>query len=114
MAEAPEIINIPDNDNSGASHPGPRNLVSAEEYAEGLDNIILQFKEALLGDRKDTLLSAVNSLKRKMTTQFKQMQLADVEVVIRTIKDPRCLTLHQSMEIGQVVETDPNEDIPTG
>ena len=114
MAEAPEIINIPDDNNGGTPHPGPRNPVSAEEYVEGLNNIILQFKEAVLEDRKDALLSVVNSLKRKMTAQFEQMQLADVDMVMRMIKDPRCLTLHQSMEMGQVVEMDPDEDIPTG
>ena len=114
MAEAPEIINVPDNNNSGAPHPGLRNPVSAEEYAEGLNNIILQFKEAVLEDRKDTLLSAVNLLKRKMTGQFEQMWPADVDMVMRTIKDPRCLMLRQSMEMDQVVEMDPDEDIPTG
>ena len=114
MAEAPEIINIPDDNDGGTPHPGQRNLVSAEEYTEGINNIILQFKEAALEDRKDALLSVVNSLKRKMTAQFKQMWLADIDTVMRTIKDPRCLTLHQSMDRGQVVETDPDKDIPTG
>ena len=113
MAEAPEIINVPDDDDGHTPCPGPRNLVSAEEYAEGLNNIILQFKEAVLEDRKDTLLSVVNLLKRKMTAQFEQMRLVDVDVVMRMIKDPRCLTLHQSMKMGQVVEMDPNKDIPT-
>ena len=73
MVEAPEIINIPDDDDGGAPCVGPRNLVSAEEYTKSLDNIILQFKEAVLEDRKDALLAVVNSLKRKMTTQFEQM-----------------------------------------
>ena len=73
MAKAPEIINVPDDDNDRSHHHGPRNPVSAKEYAEGLNNIILLFKEAVLEDRKDTLLSAVNSLKGKMVAQFEQM-----------------------------------------
>ena len=63
MAKAPEIINVPDNDNDESHHPSPRNPVSAEEYAEGFDNIFLLFKEAVLEDRKDALLSVVNSLR---------------------------------------------------
>ena len=39
---------------------------------------------------------------------------ADVEVVMRTIKDTRCLTLRQSMEADQVTEMDPDDDIPLG
>ena len=73
MAEAPEIINVPDDDDDGSHCPGPRNPVSAEEYAEGLNNIFLLFKEAVLEDRKDTLLSVINSLNRKITAQFEQM-----------------------------------------
>ena len=85
MAEAPKIINVPDDDDDGSYHPGPRNPVSAKEYAEGLNNIILLFKEAVLEDRKDTLLSVVKSLERKMTEQFEQMRPVDVDVIMRTI-----------------------------
>ena len=56
----------------------------------------------------------VNSLKRCITAQFEQMCPADVEVVMRTIKDMRCLTLRQSMEADQVTEMDPDDDIPSG
>ena len=55
MAEATDVIKVP-NDDEGAYHPGPKNPVSAEEYTEGLDNIMLQFKESVLEDCKDALL----------------------------------------------------------
>ena len=113
MAKATDVITVPDDD-KGAYCPRPKNPISAEEYAEGLDNIILQFKESVLEDCKDVLLSMVNSMKRCITTQFEQMCLADVEVVMRTIKDMRCLTLRQNMEVDQVTETDPDDDIPSG
>ena len=75
---------------------------------------MLQFKESVLEDHKDELLSMVNSLKRCITTQFEQMHPADMEVVMRTIKDTRCLTLRQSMGADQVAKTDPDDDIPLG
>ena len=113
MAEATDVITVPDYD-EGAYRPGPKNPISAQEYAEGLDNIILQFKESVLEDCKDALLSMVNSLKRCITTQLEQMHPADMEVVMRTIKDTRCLTLRQSMEADQVTKMDPDDDIPLG
>ena len=113
MVEATDIITVPDAD-EGAYHPRPKNPISVEEYAEVLDNIILQFKESVLEDHKDVMLSMVNSLKRSITTQFKHICPADVEVVMRTVKDTRCLTLRQSMEADQVHETDPDGNIPSG
>ena len=114
MAEATDVITVPDDD-KGAYHPQPKNPISVEEYTEGLVNIMLQFKESVLEDHKDALLSMVNSLKRCITTQFKQMcTWLTLEVVMRTIKDTRCLTLRQSMEVDQVTEMDPDDDIPSG
>ena len=113
MVEATDVITVPDDD-EGAYHPGPKNPISAEEYAEGLDNIMLQFKESVLEDHKDVLLSMVNSLSRHITTQFEQMCPADMEVVMRTIKDTRCLTLRWSMEVDQVTKTDPDDNILSG
>ena len=113
MVEATDIITVPDDD-EGAYHPRPKNPISVEEYAEGLDNIILQFKESVLEDHKDALLSMVNTLKRCITAQFEQMCPADMEVVMRTIKDMRCLTLRQSIEADQVTKMDPDDDIPLG
>ena len=113
MAEAPEIMTVPDDDDD-IHWPGPCNQISADEYVESLDNIVLQFKESVLEDQKDALLSAVNSLKCKMMAQFEQMCPVYVEIVMQMIKDTRCLTLRQSMESVQVAETNPDEEIPTG
>ena len=73
---------------------GPCNLISADEYANTLDNIILQFKESVMEDQKDALLSAVNALKHRMTAQLKQMCPANVKIVMHTMcMHTRCLTL---------------------
>ena len=94
MATAPKIVTIPDDDNDGAPpRQGPCNPAIAEEYAANLKNIILQFKESVMEDHNDALLSAVNALKRWMCAQFEQMNPADVEIVMQMINDTRCLTL---------------------
>ena len=66
MAETPEIVTILDDDDGTDARQRPRNIVTAEEYASSLDDIILQFKEAVMDDQKDALLSAVDALKRRM------------------------------------------------
>ena len=63
---------------------------------------------------KDALLVTVNALKCKMTAMFELMCPTNVNVVLHTIKDTRCLSLHQSLEAGSVIETDTDEDILSG
>ena len=65
-------------------------------------------------DRKGALLLTVKALKCKMTAMFEQMHPADVDLVLRTIKNTRYLSLYQSLESGTVMETDPDEDILFG
>ena len=69
MAEAPEIVTMPDKEEGPERH-GPCNLVTADEYTESLDEVMLHFKESVMEDRKDALLVTVNALKCKMTLLF--------------------------------------------
>ena len=72
------------------------------------------FRDLIREDRRDALKVMVKAFKRKMSSQFKEMKNTDVEVILKCIKDTSCLTLQQSLEEGQVTETDPDEDIPEG
>ena len=49
MAEAPEVVTIQDEEDE-QERRGPHNLITADEYAQSLDNIMLQFKELILED----------------------------------------------------------------
>ena len=49
MAEAPEVVTIPDEEDE-QERRGPHNLITADEYTQSLDNIMLQFKELVLED----------------------------------------------------------------
>ena len=93
MAEAPEVVTIPDDDDGNDIRQGPQNIVSVEEYATSLDDIMLHLKELVMEHCKDTLLMTINILKRRMLAQFEQMRPADIEIMMRSIKDTRCLSL---------------------
>ena len=113
MAEAPEVVTIQDEEDEQEMR-GPHNPVTADEYTQCLDDIMLQFKELVLEDQKDALLVTINTLKWNMMAIFEQMRPADVDIVLQTIKDMRCLSFQQMMESDTVLETDPDDDVPTG
>ena len=49
MAEAPEVVTIQDEEDE-QERRGPHNLITADEYTQSLDDIMLQFKELVLED----------------------------------------------------------------
>ena len=73
MAEAPEVVTIQDEEDE-QERRSPYNPIMADEYAQSLDNIMLQFKELVLEDRKDVLLVTINALTQKMMAIFEQMR----------------------------------------
>ena len=113
MAEAPEVVTIQDEEDE-QERRGPCNPITADEYTQSLDDIMLQFKELVLEDWKDVLLVTINALKWKMMAIFEQMRPVDVDIVLQTVKDMRCLSLWQMMESDMELKTDPDDDVPTG
>ena len=93
MTTPSDVMLIEDDSGEEEVRAGLRNIISAEEYAVGLDKTVQHLKDSLHEDQKDTLLMMINGLKRRMAVQFKQMRPADAEVVLHMIKDMRCLAL---------------------
>ena len=96
MAEKePEVVQIDDDDDDveELQAKGPRNCHLAEEYARTLDEAMEDFRDLIREDRKDALKVMVKALKRKMTSQFEEMKNADIEVILKCVKDTSCLTL---------------------
>ena len=79
-----------------------------------IEKIFDDFRDLLKEDCKDALVVTVWALKRHMVKSWDQMTATDVDVVIHTIHEPSCVTLHQSLEEGRVTVVDPDEDMPTG
>ena len=48
-----------------------------------------------------------------MVNSWENMAGTEVDAVMRTIQEPSCVMLHQSLEEGTVIAVDP-EDVPTG
>ena len=59
MTTPSNVVLIEDDGGEEEVRAGPRNIVPAEEYVVGLDEIVQHFKDSLHEDQKDTLLVMV-------------------------------------------------------
>ena len=87
-------------------------------YHEKVDTVFEMFSELLTNDVKDALQKTVTSLKKVMAKHWIGMAEADVNNIVnnivKTIRDPSCLHLHQFLSTGGIAVTEPASDIPEG
>ena len=108
-----ETITIPDNSADDWPLGGPQNLREAEAYVEKVSQIFEDLGELLHKDNKDALPSTIHRLKRHMECHWEQMKNADVDTMVKAIKDPACLHLRQHLTPGGVEVQEPATEVPT-
>ena len=91
---------------------GPQNPVEAQSYRDKLNAIMNTFSNLLADDWKDTLRSAIMSLKKLMVKHWRQMAKANVDVVLKSIHDSSCVFLHQHLTTEGVNVAEPATDVP--
>ena len=74
----------------------------------------MTFSDLLVDDRKDALRSTITSLKKLMAKHWHQMLEADIEVIMKSIHNPRCVYLCQHLTTKGVGVTEPSIEIPEG
>ena len=72
------------------------------------------FSELLTNDVKGALQKMVTSLKKIMAKHWVGMAEADMNNVVKTVRDPSCIHLHQFLSTGGIAVTEPASDIPEG
>ena len=72
----------------------PQNPEEVRSYHEKVNTVFEMFGELLTSDVKDALQKTVTSLKKVMVKQWGGMTEADVNNVVKTIRDLSCLHLH--------------------
>ena len=70
------------------------------------------FGELLTSDVKDALQKMVTSLKKVMVKHWGGMAEADMNNVVKTIRDPSCLHLRQFLVTGGIAVTELASDVP--
>ena len=111
--ERAEIITIPDDPSDDWPSGGPQNLREAEAYTEKVNQIFENLGELLHEDNKDVLPSTICRLKKHMEHHWEQMKNADMDTVVRAIKDLACLHLRQHLTPGGVEVQEPATEVPT-
>ena len=92
----------------------PQNPKEARSYCEKVDIVFKTFGELLTSDVKDALQKTVTSLKKVMVKHWGGMAEVDVNNIVKTIRDPSCLHLHQFLLTGSIAITEPASDVPEG
>ena len=114
MASRDAPIEVSDEEEDQLVGARPQNPEEVRSYREKVDVVFETFGELLTGDVKDALQKTVASLKKVMVKHWGGMAEADVNNVVKTIRDPSCLHLHQFLVTGGIVVTELASDIPKG
>ena len=114
IASKDKPIEVSDEEEQQLVRAGPQNPEEARSYQEKVDTVFVTFGELLAGDIKDALQKTVTSLKRVMVKHWGGMAEADVSNVVKTIRDPSCLHLHQFLVTGSIEVMELASDVPEG
>ena len=107
------MIDLLDEEEEGWPDAGAQNLEEAQQYVDKINNIFDHLSELIHEDKKDALGMTIRNFKKWIVKQWATMGDADVDVVLRTIKDPTAVYLQQHLTRGGVNVFDPPEDIPS-
>ena len=92
----------------------PQNPEEVRSYCEKVDTIFETFSELLTNDVKDALQKMVTYFKKVITKHWIGMAEADVNNIMKTIRDLSCLHHCQFLSTGSVTVTEKASDIPEG
>ena len=93
---------------------GAQNPEEAEQYTERINNVFDHLSELIHQDTKMALGQTIQNFKKIVVRQWAAMGDADVDVILKTIKDPTAVYLRQHLTSGGVEVVDPPEEVPTG
>ena len=93
---------------------GAQNVKEAERYVEKINNVFDHLSTLIHEDTKTALGQTIQNFKKIVQRQWETMGDADVDVVLRTIKDPTAVYLWQHLTRGGIEVVDPPEEMTTG
>ena len=114
MASKNEPVEVSNEEEEQLVGAGPQNPEEVRSYWKKVNAVLNTFGELLTGDVKDALQKMVASLKKVMVKHWGGVAEVDVSNVVKTIRDPSCLHLHQFLVTGSMEVTEPASDIPEG
>ena len=86
---------------------GVQNIEEAERYTDKINNVFDHLSVLIHQDTKTTLSQTIQNFKKIVTRQWESMGDAEVDVILRLIKDPMALYLRQHLMAGGIEVVDP-------
>ena len=114
MKDMPPVIDLMEEEEEEWPEAGAQNPEEAEQYVDKINNVFDHLSTLIHEDAKDALAQTIRNFKKIVARQWEMMGDADVDIILRTIKDPAAMYLHQHITRGGVEVVDPPEEIPTG
>ena len=108
------VVDLVEEEEEEWPEAGVQNVEEAEHYQDKINNIFDHLSVLIHQDTKTALSQTIQNFKKVVTHQWESMGDADVDVVLRMIKDPTALYLRQHLTAGGIEVVDPPEELPSG
>ena len=93
---------------------GVQNIEEAEQYTQKINNVFDHPSALIHQDTKTALAQTIQNFKKIVVKQWQSMGDADVDIILRTIKDPTALYLRQHLMAGGIEVVDLPKELPSG
>ena len=108
------VVNLVEEEEEEWPEAGVQNVEEAEQYVDHINNVFDHLSTLIHEDTKTALGQTIQNFKKIVMRQWETMGDADVDVILRMIKDPTALYLWQHLTRGGVEVVDPPEEMTTG
>ena len=113
-AKEDPVVDLVEEEEEEWPEAGVQNIEEAERYQDKINNIFDHLSTLIHQDTKTALAQTIQNFKKIVAHQWESMGDADVDVVLRLIKDPTALYLRQHLMAGGVEVVDPPKELPSG
>ena len=93
LGDAPSVIELLEEEVEEWPDAGAQNPEEAQQYVDRINNIFDHLSELIHEDKKDALGMTIQNFKKWIMKQWAMMGDADIDVVLRTIRDPAAVYL---------------------
>ena len=108
------VIDLVEEEEEEWPEAGVQNVEEAEQYQDKINHVFDHLSVLIHEDTKTALSQTIQNFKKVVTKQWESMGDADMDIILRSIKDPTALYLRQHLTARGVEVVDPPEEIPSG
>ena len=108
------VVDLVEEEEEEWPEAGAQNVEEAEWYQDKINHVFDHLSVLIHEDTKTALSQTIQNFKKVVTKQWESMGDADVDVILRSIRDLTALYLRQHLTARGVEVVDPPEELPSG